>query len=368
MSIQEMVGWFRNRLRKAVHLGCYGILVGKACHMNIQEFAAKLGLSISTVSKAMNDRNDVSAKTRERVLAAAVKHGFVPDPAGRRLRRQTSDTIGFVLSAPQAHFAHPFFLDMLAGIDEAIEGTDFHIIIASGRSVEGEIDAFRRLVERQKVDGLLFGRTRKDDERIAYLLERNVPFVSFGRSETPGDFAYLDIDRTVVARDGTARFVRLGHRRIAFVNAPPYLMFNKHQRDGYKAALRAAGIPFDAKLYVEEDLTEEAGARAARKLLEVDNPPTAFVCGHDSVALGVMRAVAEMGKVVGRDVGVIGGDDHPMGRLVTPALTTFSAETNKAGHRMVQMLFERMNGAPARELQEIWKPSLIIRASDGLPR
>jgi LacI family transcriptional regulator len=336
--------------------------------MNIQEFAATLGLSVSTVSKAMNDREDVSPKTRERVLAAAAKLGFMPDPAGRRLRRQTSDTIGFVLSAPQAHFAHPFFLDMLSGIDEAAEQTDYQVIFASGRSVEREIDAFRRLVERHRVDGLLFGRTRRNDERIAYLLERDVPFVAFGRSETPGEFAYVDIDHTVVGRDGCARFLRHGHRRIALVNAPAYLMFSKHQRDGYEAALRAAGLQFDPQLYVEEDLTEEAGARAARKLLDVSDPPTAIVCGHDTVALGVMRAIGEMGKVVGRDVGVIGGDDHPMGRLVAPALTTFSAETNRAGHRMVEMLIARLNGTKASELQEVWSPSLIVRASDGLPR
>ena len=336
--------------------------------MNIQEFAARLGLSVSTVSKAINDREDVSAKTREKVLAAAAEFGFMPDPAGRRLRRQTSDTIGFVLSAPQAHFAHPFFLDMLSGIDEALTETDYQIIFASGRSVEREIDAFRRMVERHRVDGLLFGRTRRKDERIAYLLERQVPFVAFGRSETPGAFAFLDIDRTVVGRDGCARFVRLGHRRIAFINAPAYLMFSKHQRDGYKAALRVAGLRFDPQLYVEEDLTEEAGARAARKLLEVNDPPTAIVCGHDTVALGVMRAIGEMGKVVGRDVGVIGGDDHPMGKLVTPALTTFSAETNKAGHRMVEMLLARLNGTKPEALQEVWSPSLIVRASDGLPR
>jgi LacI family transcriptional regulator len=325
-------------------------------------------LSVSTVSKAINDREDVSAKTREKVLAAAAKVGFMPDPAGRRLRRQTSDTIGFVLSAPQAHFAHPFFLDMLSGIDEALDETDYQVIFASGRSVEREIDAFRRMVERHRVDGLLFGRTRRQDERIAYLLERKVPFVAFGRSETPGDFAYLDIDRTVVGRDGCARFVRLGHRRVALINAPAYLMFSKHQRDGYKAALRAAGFRFDPQLYMEADLTEEAGAHAARKLLDASDPPTAIICGHDTVALGVMRAVAEMGMVVGKDVGVIGGDDHPMGRLVTPALTTFSAETNKAGHRMVEMLLARLNGTRANELQEVWSPSLIVRASDGLPR
>lgn len=333
--------------------------------MNIQEFAGKLKLSVSTVSKAMNGREDVSPATRERVLAAAVRLGFSPDPAGRRLRRQSSDTIGFVLSAPQASFAHPFFLNMLMGVDEALDGSNYQIIIASARSVETEIDVFKRLVERQRVDALLFGRTRRDDERIAYLLERDVPFVAFGRSETSTDYPYLDIDHTVVGRAGCARFIALGHRRIALVHSPEFLMFSHYQRIGYEAALRAAGIEIDPDLCVEEAISEEGGVSAARRLLDLPDPPTAIVCGHDLVALGVMRAISETGRTPGEDVGVIGGDDHPIGRYVTPALTTFSAETHRAGKRMVEMLMSRLDGTPASELQEIWRPELIVRSSDG---
>lgn len=333
--------------------------------MNIQEFAAKLKLSVSTVSKAMNGREDVSPATRERVLAAAARLGFSPDPAGRRLRRQSSDAIGFVLSAPQASFAHPFFLNMLTGVDEALDGSNYQVIIASARSVETEIEVFKRLVERQRVDALLFGRTRRDDERIAYLLQRDIPFVAFGRSDTSTDYPYLDIDHTVVGRAGCARFIALGHRRIALVHSPEFLMFSHHQRIGYEAALRAAGIEIDPELCVEEAISEEGGANAARRLLDLPDPPTAIVCGHDLVALGVMRAITETGRTPGEDIGVIGGDDHPIGRYVTPALTTFSAETHRAGKRMVEMLMARLDGKPASELQEIWTPELIVRASDG---
>ncbi|HEX3378649.1 MAG TPA: substrate-binding domain-containing protein [Paraburkholderia sp.] len=336
--------------------------------MNIQEFAATLKLSVSTVSKALNGRDDVSAETRKRVLEAAERHGFSPDPAARRLRRQTADTIAFVVSAPQTSFAHPFFLDMLMGVNDAMDNSGFQVIVASARSVEAEIDVFKRLIERQRVDALLFGRTRRHDERIAYLLERDIPFVAFGRSETSSDYPYVDIDHHVVGRAGCARFIALGHRRIALVHAPEYLMFSHFEHEGYAEALRAARIRYDRSLCVETAISEEGGAEAARRLLALPDPPTAIVCGHDLIALGVLRGIAETGRVPGRDVGVIGGDNHPIGRYVQPSLTTFSAETHRAGRRMAEMLLERLAGAAPQGLQEIWQPELIIRASDGPPR
>jgi LacI family transcriptional regulator len=333
--------------------------------MNIHEFATKLKLSVSTVSKALNNREDVSPATRRRVLDAAEQFGFCPDPAARRLRRQASDTIAFVVSAPQTSFAHPFFLEMLIGVNDALDESGYQVIVASARTVEAEIDLFKRLVERQRVDGLLFGRTRRHDERIAYLLERDIPFVAFGRSETSNDYPYVDIDHHVLGRAGCGRLISLGHRRIALLHAPDYLMFSHLECLGYREALRAAGIPFDKDLCVETAISEEGGALAARRLLELADPPTAILCGHDLIAIGVMRAIAESGKTPGRDIAVIGGDNHPFSCYVQPALTTFSADTHRAGKRMAEMLVERLAGKPAQALQEIWAPELITRASDG---
>lgn len=332
---------------------------------NIVELARHLGLSVSTVSKALNGRSDVSETTKQRVLEAASGLGFSPDPAGRRLRMGSSETIGFVLSPPQAHFAQPFFLDLLMGIDQGLENTPFQLVIVTARTVESEVESFHRLVERQRVDAVMFGRTRRDDARIQLLQDRGIPFVTLGRSETGDPFPYVDIDRTVAGRNGTARFIGLGHRRIGLLSTPGYLMLSQHLREGYLAALDAAKLPFDPDLIVECDLSEEGGLNGARQLLSMKHPPTAFMCGHDLIASGAMQAIVETGRRPGTDIGVIGCDNHPLGPYLNPPLTTFSAPTVEAGKRMVQLLLAHLDGRPIETLQEVWSPELILRASHG---
>lgn len=335
--------------------------------INIVELARQLGLSVSTVSKALNGRADVSDATRQRVREAAEQCGFSPDPAGRRLRRQSSETIGFVLSPPQSHFAHPFFLDLLTGIDRGLEKTALQLVIVTARTVETELDSFRRLVEQQRVDAVMFGRTRRDDARIRYLQERNVPFVTLGRSETGNPFPFVDIDRTVAGRNGTARFIGLGHRRIGLLSTPGFLMMSHYLQEGYRAALAAAGVPFDPDLVIETAFDEEGGLNGARQLLAMAQPPTAIMCGHDLIASGALQAIVETGRRPGVDVAVIGCDNHPLGPYLNPPLTTFSAPTLDAGQRMVELLLASMEGRRAEELQEVWAPELILRSSHGLP-
>jgi len=335
--------------------------------INIVGLARHLGLSVSTVSKALNARSDVSEATRKRVQEGAAALGFSPDPAARRLRRQTSETIGFVLSAPQSNFVNPFFLDLLMGIEDGLEGTPFQLVMVTGRNPEAEMESFRRLVEVQRVDAVMFGRTRREDPRITYLQGRGVPFVTLGRSETGDPFPYVDIDRSVAGRDGTARFVSLGHRRIGLISTPGALMMSKYLFQGYRAALEAAHLPFDPDLVLEAELAEKGGLDAARRLLALERPPTALMCGHDLIATGAMQAISETGKRPGSDVAVIGCDDHPLGPYLRPPLTTFSAPALEAGRRMAELLFAHLDGAPAETLQEVWAPEIILRASDGLP-
>lgn len=333
--------------------------------INIVELARHLGLAVSTVSKALNGYEDVSAATKLRVLEAAKEFGFSADPAGRRLRRQASETIGFVLSPPQTHFAHPFFLDLLMGIDQGLDQTPFQLIIVAGRSVEDELESFRRLVERQRVDAVMFGRTRHDDPRIRYLQERNVPFVAFGRSDTGSPFPYVDIDRTIAGRNGTARFVGLGHRRIGLLSTPGYLMISRQLQEGYAAALKAANLVFDPDLVIETSFNEAGGLEGARRLLALDNPPTAIMCGHDLIAAGAMQAIVESGRRPGADVAIIGCDDHPLGPYLNPPLTTFSAPTLDAGRKMAELLLALLEGHPAEDLHEVWVPELVLRSSHG---
>lgn len=333
--------------------------------MNLTEFAKKLGLSVSTVSRALNGYSDVSETTRRKIFEAAERWGYVANPAARGLRKRTSGLIAFVLSYPQKRFAHPFFLDMLVGIDERLRETEFQLVVTAAPSMEGELGCFKRLVEKQRVDGLIFARTRRHDDRIEYLQSCGVPFVTHGRSETTEPFPYVDIDHEVVGRSGCGRFIGLGHSRIALLNTPSYLMYSHHRRAGYEAALEAAKLKIDKSLIVEEELSEEGGAAGARKLLSLKNPPTAILCGNDLSAMGAMRAITEAGLQPGADIGVIGSDDNPIGKYLPVPLTTFYAPVTEVGRRLADLLLLAIDGKPASELQELWIPELLIRASDG---
>ena len=336
--------------------------------MNLREFAKVIGLSVSTVSRALNGYSDVNEETRRRVIQAAAEFGYAAEPAARRLRKRSSGLVAFILSPPQKHFANPFFLDMIAGINERLKTTELQLIVASAASYADELDTLKRLVEQQRVDGVIFARTRRFDDRIDYLQSRGVPFVTHGRSENQDPFAFLDIDHEIVGKEGCARFIALGHRRIALLNTPSELMYSHHRRAGYEAALRAAGIPVDPELIIEQDFTEEGGTAGVRRLFSLKDPPSAILCGHDWAAIGALRAVAEFDKTPGLDVGIIGSDDNPFGHLIWPPLTTFTAPRVPAGNRLAELLLASMSGTPVTELQELWKPELVIRASDGPPR
>jgi len=336
--------------------------------MNIHEFAKAVRLSVSTVSRALNGYADVNAETRAKIIEAAKQLGYTPNPMARGLRMRGTGFIAFVLSPPQKNFANPFFLDLIVGIEERLRETELKLMVVSASSFEDELERFKSLVEVHRVEGLLFARTRLNDRRIEYLQKRRVPFVTHGRSKSGAPAPFLDIDHEVVGQEGCARFIALGHRRIALLNTPSELMYSYHRLDGYRRALIAANLRWDPTLVIEEDITEEGGANGVRRLMAMPDPPTAILCGHDMMAMGAMRSLHEHGRMPGRDVGVIGSDDNPLGPYMSPPLTTFTAPRVSVGRRMTELLIEAMNGISPESLQEIWKPTLVIRASDGPPR
>jgi LacI family transcriptional regulator len=333
--------------------------------MKLSELARHLDLSTSTVSRALNGYSDVSAATRARVEEAALRLGYTPHPAGLKLRTGRTDMIAVILPRPQVQFATPFFLEILTGVDEVLSPTRFELIVTAVRERDDETTTFRRIVESRRVDALIFGRTRTRDARIAYLIERSMPFVALGRSGNDRRFAFIDIDHETSGRQAAERLARAGHRRIALVNTLHEFNYSRLCAKGFVAGLAAAGIAADAALMVNADMTEESGFDAMSRLLRVAPRPTAVACGNDMLAFGVLRAIRSAGLEPGRDVAVIGCDDHPLSRTTAPPLTTFAAPVRAAGAEAARMLLKLLDGAKPSDLQQVWQPELVVRASDG---
>jgi len=337
--------------------------------LNLTQFARTIGLSASTVSRALNGYSDVNEETRERVKQAAERLGYRASAVGRRLRTGRAEAIGLVLAPPQGSFANFFHLELLAGIDEALRASEYHLVVTTAKSDQDELESLRRMVEHRQVEAMLLCRTRRSDERIIWLQQQGFPFAAVGRSETAAAFPSLDIDHAASARQACERLIGLGHRRIALINTPAALMFSAHARQGYEQALQAAGLRRSRALVAQAAMTEEAGHAATSALLALASPPTALICGDDVQALGALAALEQAGLRAGQDVAVIGCGDSPMARYANPPLTTFRAPFRAAGRRVTEMLFRAMGGTPGAELQEVWTPELVVRGSDGpVPR
>ncbi|MEZ5848872.1 MAG: LacI family DNA-binding transcriptional regulator [Geminicoccaceae bacterium] len=333
--------------------------------IDLKGLAQVLGLSMTTVSRALNGYSDVSEKTRRRVEKQARLLGYTPNAQARRLTSGMTETIGFVLGDVSGYYDDPYFAQLLAGMSEVLTRLNYDLVISTRGAGGDPLGGYRRLVDERRVDGIVLDRTRRDDERIAFLLEAGMPFVSFGRSEVSGDHAFLDADCEEAGYIATRRLLGLSHRRIAFLGAPRGYMFNHLRLRGYERALNEAGLEIDPQLVTVTAYEEEGSFHAATGLLRLDHPPTAIVCIDDMAAMGAVVAVRSEGLEVGEDVSIIGYNDIAPAALMDPPLTTVRIDSRAAGRRLAEMLLAVIAGRPASVFQEVWAPTLVVRSSDG---
>ncbi len=332
--------------------------------ITLKDIAARLNLSVTTVSRALGGFPDVAAETRQRVLQAAEEMGYHPHTIAQSLQRQRTDTIGFVIPATERYLSDPYFLELLAGIGDGAASDGFDLLVSTCRPMDPmERQVYERMVRGRRVDGLLVARTRREDERIVYLVGEGFPLAAFGRTALDLDFPYLDVDGEKGVYEATEYLVRLGHHRIGFIIPPTYLMFSQHRLAGYEKALRDHGLPFDPSLVVEGNLTQSRGHQRMEELLGLDQPPTAVLCGNDLTAFGAMEAIQARGLVVGRDVAVIGFDDIPLAAHFHPPLTTIHQPIYDIGKRICHMLIQLIQGEELEERHILLQPKLVIRES-----
>jgi len=337
--------------------------------VTLKDIAQRVGVSVTTVSRALGGYDDVAEATRERVLHAAEELGYYPSATARQLQKQRTDTIGFVIPTFGPRFSDPYFSELLAGIGNEAARHNFDLLVST-RSPDSpeEKEAYRRLVDGRRVDGMLVVRTRIEDFRLSYLMQRDFLFVAFGRSHANEDFPYLDVDGQKGLRDAIQHLIDLGHERIAYISAPLNLTFATHRLAGYKQALQENGLACDENMVIVEHLTEEDGYQAAHRLLSLSNPPTAIAVANDLMALGAMRAAHERGLEVGHDVAITGFDDIPLAAHAHPPLTTVRQPIYEIGRRVCRMLIQVIKGEPLAERHILLEPTLVIRESSGAPR
>lgn len=347
---------------------------GSAVPPTIRDVARAAGVSVATVSRALNGQAHILPTTRERILEVARELRFVPSWAARNLTRRRSDTIGAVL--PDLH--GEYFSELIRGIDQAARARGLHLLLSSSH---GSVDQAARAIAAMhgRVDGLLVMESRQSDEHLLReALPVGLPVVTIGpRSLFDGGVA-LGVDNRHGAQRMTEHLLACGHRRIDFIGGPPDHPEALERREGYRAALAAApspGRPESGSAANEPrewpgQFTEESGWLAGRRIAALAERPDAVFAANDLMAIGCIAALLEAGAKVPQDIAVTGFDDLQIARYVQPALTTMRVPIARMGALALQALDERVRGAAA--LAEIVEatparlpPELIVRASCG---
>jgi LacI family transcriptional regulator len=333
--------------------------------VTLKDIARRVGKSVTTVSRALHDFDDVSPETKEIVRQAAAEMGYTPSSFAQRLQKQKSETIGLILPTYGPRFSDPFFSEFLAGVGNKAAEEGLDVLVSTRPPGQDEMQAYHSIVQGRRVDGFIVVRTRRQDPRIEYLCERKFPFAAFGRVEGTCDFPFVDENSAYGMQLVVNHLVSLGHRRIAFIAAPDDLMFAHHRMKGFREGLQRQGVPLDESLILIGDLTQRSGYSQGKALFSLPNPPTAVVACNDLMAIGAMSAAYKKGLVVGKDVAITGFDDIPLSEHSHPPLTTVHQPIYKIGQMVCERLIQHIQGICVAQEHTILTPSLVVRQSCG---
>jgi LacI family transcriptional regulator len=335
--------------------------------MNLEDIAKQAGVSRSTVSRVINNEPYVSAKTRAKVMLVIEREGFRPNPAARMLVKQRTQIIGAVIpQTPHVMFDDQsyYFPTLLNGVAQAAQDSDYGMLLWLGQSGADQEKFYQRIIHNRLMDGLFIASASASQLLVSHLVEAEIHFVTVERPLYHDDVvSYVTVDNFRAAVMAVDHLIRLGRRHIATITGALDNPDGYDRLEGYKAALRGAGLRVKNSLIAEGKFTRVAGYEGMKKLLP--HKPDAVFAASDMVATGALQALHEAGLHVPDDVAVVGFDDLPTALATTPQLTTVRQPTYDKGVRATQLLLDLVEGRVEGPQHVLLETELVIRGTCG---
>jgi LacI family transcriptional regulator len=332
--------------------------------VTIKEVAAEAGISFGTVSRVINNDVHVKPQTRERVLQAMERLGYVANRQARSLAGGKSHVIGVLVP----DLGTGYIGEIIRGIDAELGLARYDLMLYTTHRTAIKEAGYVANLAQGMVDGLLLVLPRNPSDYVGTLTGREFPFVLIDHQGTGEECPAVGATNWQGAYNATEYLIKLGHKRIGFITGSLDLGAAVDRLDGYKSALRTHHLPVDSCLVYEGTFLQPDGYTGAICLLDLDPPPTAIFASNDVMAMGVMDAVRSRGLRIPEDISVVGFDDIPQAESVRPALTTVRQPLEQMGRVATQMLLDMLKN-PEIEPNRIELPTeLIVRSSTLSPK
>jgi DNA-binding LacI/PurR family transcriptional regulator len=328
----------------------------------LKEVAKFANVSITTVSRVINDASKVNHETRDQVKKAMRKLGYQPSRVAQRLRttKGRSKMLGLIIPDIQ----NQFYSNIVRGIEDVSYGKDYAVILCNSDENPQKERFYLDVLQSESVDGVILPPIHQHSKVVEGLIESGVPVVCVDRK-----LARENVDAVVINNErggymAVEHLLDLDHTRIAILSSSPQFSSFEERQKGYERALREHGIEIDDQLIRQGDPRSSETARVLTKeLLGLNNPPTAIFATNNLMTLGLLEAVNELKLKIPADISIIGFDDMPWTKAITPPLTVIRQPAYEMGRRAAELMFQRLEDPKREPVQIIMKPSIIIRKS-----
>lgn len=333
--------------------------------VRLKQLAHELGLSITTVSRALAGYDDVSKETRKRVLSLARSCGYLEAKAASRPRGVGTGAVGMLLPLHGSEIIDPNVSRMVAGLSAGLLRRGRDLVLTTLPPGQDDLTGLTHLIDSQRVDGIVMHRVTHDDPCVRFLLARDFPFVTMGRVLAPHlEHAWFDMDAEAAVGAAVDRLVGLGHRRFGVFGPSEPFSYAAIRRMGVERALARHGLALAPEQVAKAPVPDNLAIRAAaERLLDGPGRPTAVIGLLDKYALALLDAARDTGLGVPQDLSVIGFGDIPEAAISSPPLSTFAQHSHRNGEMIADMIVNRIDaGTIATQLVAV---DFVARGSHG---
>ena len=309
-------------------------------HITIKDVARRLNVSISTVSRAFNDKYDIRKDTRAEILRVAEEMGYRPNPIARKLIQQKTFNVGVVVP----EFVNSYFPEVIIGIQEVLIEKGYQVLVMqSNECYTTELKNIKTL-EDNMVDGMIISLSREVHNNDYYLrmLEQGYPVVFFNRVDEAIPASKVVFDDYKWAYFATEHLVKQGYRKIFHLSGYRHLSLSQNRIRGFRKALDKFSVPYSRYHIIETGFFMDEGQAVMEKLIAEDNLPDAIFAANDPTAIGAMKAIKQAGLRIPEDIALVGFSESKMAEVVDPPLTSVSQPTFEIGRTAAELLLRQI--------------------------
>jgi len=333
---------------------------------NIRDVASRAGVSIATVSRAVNHISTVDPELARRVWKAVEEVGYLPNTQARALVSGRSRILGLIVS----EITNPFFPELVKEFEDLAVAQGYEVMIGSTNYDPVRTELLIRRMQQRNLDGVAVMTFGIEEDLIQRLVEREFPLVFVDAGPDLPNIRVLKVDYAEGIRQAVQHLAALGHRRIAFVSGPLRLRSATARRDAFLKSMAELGLSVPAEHLVEGDHTMEGGIAAAQQLMGLAELPTAVLCSNDMTAIGVLHGLYETTHKVPEDISVVGFDDIHLAQFMLPPLTTVQMSCKDLAFAAVEALRAGIERDHPKAAKTEWHipTHLVVRQSTAFPR